>query len=283
MGLKVSKAVLLAAGLAVGAGSAQAAVKRAPARAAPAWVITPTDQACRAELELTGRSGAVAEVSLESDGGSIVLRFAREEVPAVAFLPIRIDQKPYANLVQRTEGATAIMTLSEETVAALRKGSTLQVAWLAAEPLAAPLAGSEQGLVDLRICGAQVAGQRRAREMAREAQQARAEAEARARALSDEQLAAAKAQTAAAEAERRRVAAEASRLAAESDRLAAEAQRQRALAQAEAQRREQAAFAARYEDYQPPQRWAPYREAAPYRQPQPYRGRGYYDDDEYYN
>jgi len=277
MGISVSKAVLLAAGLVVGAGSAQAAVKRAPARVAPVWIITPTDEACHADLELAGRSGTVAEVSLESDGEHIVLRFAREEVPQRAFLPIRIDQRPYANLVQRAENGAAIMTLSEETVAALRRGSTLQIAWLAAEPLAASLAGSEQGLVDLRICGVQVAGQRRARELAREAQQIRAEADARAKALSDEQLAAAKAQTAAAEAERRRVAAETSRLAAETDRLAAEAQRQRALAQAEAHRRQQQAFATRYEeDYQPQQRWSPYRD------PAPYRGRGGYDDD-YYN
>jgi len=83
------------------------------------------------DLELTGRSGAVAPVALISDGEHIVLRFAKEGAPAEAFLPIRIDQKPYANLVQRIgEEGLAVMGLSDQTLGALKHGKTLQIAWL---------------------------------------------------------------------------------------------------------------------------------------------------------
>ena len=127
----------------------------------PGWVIAPGEAVCRTDLELTGRSGAVSPVSLISDGGQIRLRFAMEEVPERAFLPIRIDQKAYANLVVRGDVAkVAIMALSEETLAALRKGGTLQIAWLSEEPVRVSLAGAAQAIADLRTCGAQVGPRR---------------------------------------------------------------------------------------------------------------------------
>src|SRR3954453_16278005 len=69
---------------------------------APAWAIAPEDAACHMEFELTSRSGTIAPGALISDGYRVSLRFAKEGLPAEAFLPIRIDGKPYANLVQRT-------------------------------------------------------------------------------------------------------------------------------------------------------------------------------------
>ncbi|MGH6962978.1 MAG: hypothetical protein ACREE0_00705, partial [Phenylobacterium sp.] len=176
----------------------------------PGWVIAPGEAACRTDLELTGRSGAVSPVSLISDGGQIRLRFAMEEVPERAFLPIRIDQKAYANLVLRGDvPKVAVMALSDETLAAMRKGGTLQVAWLSEEPVRVSLAGAAQAIADLRTCGTQVSAQHRARLDAQEQARARAAQEARSKALADEQLAAARAQTAAAEAQRQRLRAEA--------------------------------------------------------------------------
>jgi hypothetical protein len=206
---------------------------------AAAWAITPEDAACHTDLELVSRSGAVAPIALISDGERVALRFAKEGVPSQAFLPIRVDGKPFANLVQRTgEEGLAVMNLSDETLAALRRGKTLQVAWLVDEAVSASLAGAGQGIADLRTCGAQVAGQHRAREAELDAQRGRAQAEARAKAVADEQLKAAKAQTAVAEAEHMRVAAEAQRAQAQADELAAQTEqtRQRGLADQDRQR-----------------------------------------------
>jgi hypothetical protein len=197
---------------------------------ASAWAITPEDAGCHTDLELVARSGAVAPISLISDGERVALRFAREGVPSQAFLPIRVDGKPYANLVQRTgEEGVAVMDLSEETVAALRHGKALQVAWLADEAVSASLAGARQGIADLKTCGAQVASEHRQREAELDAQRARAATETRAKALADEQLAAARAQTAAAEADRQRAAAQA-------EELSAQAAQQRAMADQERER-----------------------------------------------
>jgi len=201
--------------------------------AASAWAITPEDAACHTDLELVSRSGAVAPIALISDGEHVALRFAKEGMPGEAFLPIRIDGKPYSNLVQRTgEEGLAVMNLSDETLAALRHGKILQVAWLADEAVSASLAGASQGIVDLRSCGVQVAGQHRVREAELDVQRA----EARAKAVADEQLAAARAQTAAAEAERQRVAAETERARAQAEALSAQAEQQRAVAEQERQR-----------------------------------------------
>ena len=229
---------------------------------ASAWAIAPEDAACHTDLELVARSGAVAPVALISDGDHVALRFAKEGVPSRAFLPIRVDGKPYANLVQRTgEEGLAVMNLSDETLAALRRGKTLQVAWLADEAVSASLAGAGQGIADLKICGAQVAGQHRARQADLEAQRSRAEVEARAKAVADEQLAAARAQTAAAEAERQRVAAETQRANAQAEELEAQAVQQRAMADQARQRmladqdRQRAIAAQRqyyYDDRPPP-------------------------------
>jgi hypothetical protein len=237
---------------------------------ASAWAITPEDAACHTDLELVSRSGAIAPIALISDGEHVALRFAKEDVPSQAFLPIRVDGRPFANLVQRTgEEGLAVMNLSDETLAALRRGRTLQVAWLADEAVSASLSGAGQGIADLKVCGAQVAGQRRVREAELDAQRSRAQTEARAKAVADEQLAAARAQTAAAEAEHQRVAAEAQRAQAQADELSAEAEqtRQRMLADQERQRAaaaQQVYYGGGPYGYAPPQPQAP---------PSPY---GYY-------
>ena len=204
---------------------------------APAWAIAPEEATCHMEFELTSRSGAVAPVALVSDGYRVDLRLAKEGLPAEAFLPIRVDGKPFANLVRRTgEEGVALMRLSDETLAAMRHGKTLQIAWLSDEAVSGSLAGAGQGLADLRTCGAQVAADRRAREAELEASRARQAGEARAKAVADEQLKTARAQTAAADAERQRVAALAQKATAEAEALAAQAERQRAYAEAERQR-----------------------------------------------
>jgi len=239
----------------------------------PGWVIAPGEAACRTELELTGRSGAVSPVSLISDGGQIRLRFAMEEVPERAFLPIRIDQKAYANLVLRGDvPKVAIMALSDETLAAMRKGGTLQIAWLSEEPVRVSLAGAAQAIADLRVCGAQVAAQHQSRLAAQEESRARAAQEARAKAVADEQLATVRAQRAAAEAQRQRLRAEADRAAAQAQQAQAEADRQRAMALADQQRadyqrrRSYAGYSDTYddEDEQRPQ-WIPPRPVYSYR------------------
>jgi hypothetical protein len=217
-------------------------------------VVSPTDTGCRVELELVGRSGAITPVSLISDGQLVSLRFFKEDLPARAFLPIRIDKARFSNLMLRGDGGAGELVLSEETEAAMKKGGTLGVAWLSEEPLTAPLAGSEQGLSDLRVCGAQTASRQRERAAAEQAARDRAEAEARAKALNDAQLAAVQAQTAAAEAQRRQVeeAAERQRRleAAQAERTYAEA-RQRAY---EEERRR--TYQGQYDDEDDP-RWAP--------------------------
>lgn len=211
--------------------SAAAAVSPAP----PAWVVQPGAENCRTEIDLTGASGATISATLLSDGDRVELAFPRADAPERAFLPIRIDQKPFANLVLRQDdGETAKMQLSAESLAALRKGAVLQIGWLGDEPVQVGLRGSDQGLADLRTCGAQVAQRARALAAEEDASRARKEADERAQALADEQLAAAKAQKAAAEAAAQRDAAEADRL-----RAVADGERQRAQAEA-ARAREQA-------------------------------------------
>jgi len=219
------------------AGPAPMMVAKAAALETASWAITPEDAACHTDLELVSRSGAVAPIALISDGEHVSLRFAKEGVASRAFLPLRVDGRPFSNLVQRTgEEGVAIMNLSDETLAAMRHGKALQVAWFSDEAVSASLAGAAQGIADLKTCGAQVAGQHRAREAELDAQRARTQAEARAKAVADEQLATARAQTAAAEAERQRAAAEAQRASAQADELAAQAAQQRAMVEAEQQR-----------------------------------------------
>jgi hypothetical protein len=211
---------------------APAANAAAGAAWAAPWVIAPEDASCRTDLELTARSGAVTPVTLSSDGDRVTLRFAMETLAERAFLPIRIDQKAYANLVLRGDGpGQAVMTLSEETLAALRHGKTLQIAWLSGEAVHTTLGGAAQGVADLRTCGAQVAARYRAQQQSLAAERSRAEQEARAKAVTDEQLAAIRAQRAAAEAEGRRQAAEAQRLTAEAERASAQAEQDRAYAE----------------------------------------------------
>jgi len=218
-----------------------------------AWAIAPEDAACHTDLELVARSGAVAPIELISDGEHVALRFTKEGTPARAFLPIRVDGRPFSNLVQRTgEEGVAVMNLSDETLAAMRHGKALQVAWLSDEAVSASLAGAGQGIADLKTCGAQVASQHRAREAELDAQRARADAEARAKAVADEQLATARAQTAAAEAERERAAAEAQRASAQAEELAAQAEQQRSYAEQERQRQLAAQRRYYYGDAGPP-------------------------------
>ena len=258
--------LFLLAGLASGGPAAAAALE------APAWAITPEDGLCRTDLDLTSRSGAVAPVALISDGERVILRFAKEGAPPEAFLPIRIDMKPYANLVQRTgEEGVQLMALSDETLAAIKRGKTLQIAWLSEEAVGGSLAGAAQGIADLKTCGAQVAARKRAHDAELEVQRARVAADARAKAVADQQLATARAQTAAAEAERQRVAAEARKANAEADAYAAQAEQARAYAderarqvQAQAQADQDRAYArdAYYRDYRRPRsdpNWGYYR------------------------
>lgn len=224
---------------------------RAPALA---WVITPTDIGCRVDLDLVARSGAVTPVALVSDGQVTSLRFFKDDLPTRAFLPIRIDKQRFSNLMLRGEGSSGELVLSEETEAAIRRGGTLGVAWLTEEPLTASLAGSEQGLVDLKVCGAQTATRHGERVAAEQAARDRAQAEARARALNEAQLAAVQAQTAAADAQRR----QAEALAERQRREEAEA-RERAYAEerqrAYEEERRRAYEAARREEEE--RRWVP--------------------------
>jgi hypothetical protein len=234
---------------------------------ASAWAITPDDAACHTDFELVARSGGVAPVALISDGDRVLLRFTKEGVPSLAFLPIRIDRKAFANLVQRTgDEGMAVMGLSDETIDAMRHGRVLQIAWLSDEAVSASLSGAAQGITDLKTCGAQVAGQRRA--------QAKAQAAARASAAAEQQLAIARAQAAAAEAVRQRAAAEAEEITArvEQDRAIAAAERRRVLANRERQR----ALAAQQYYYGD----RPYgdRDSGPQSQPAPW---GYYRSYDY--
>ncbi|THD79233.1 MAG: hypothetical protein E7812_09120 [Phenylobacterium sp.] len=194
-------------------GAVAAAMLAGSAAAAPApspvfsWIITPDEDSCHTDIELIGKSlGDPAIISLVSDGEHVLLRFSKDEMPKRAFLAIDINKRPYSNLLTRMENPkVADMTLSDETLAALRKGGTLLIAWLADQPMTASLAGSDQGLNDLRVCGAQVATQYRANITAKQEAQSRTDAETRAKQLADEQLAAVRAQKEAAEAEAAKV------------------------------------------------------------------------------
>lgn len=247
-------------GVAAAALLSGAAWAAAPARPAPAfastlaWVISPTDTGCRVELELVGRSGAITPVTLVSDGQLVSLQFVKEDLPARAFLPIRVDKARFSNLMLRGDGAAGELVLSEETEAAMRKGGTLGIAWLSEEPLTASLAGSERGLSDLRVCGAQTAARHRDRAAAELAARERTEAEARARALNEAQLAAVQAQAAAADAQRRQV-----EEAAERQRRLEAAQAERAYAEARQRAYEEdrrRAYARQAEEDEDP-RWSP--------------------------
>jgi hypothetical protein len=210
--------------------SASTAQARPPA---PAWIVSPGEAGCSAQLELQGRSGGVTPVTIESDGRIVSLRFSKDGLPSRAFLPIRIDKARFSNLMLRGDDGTGELVLSEEAEAALRRGGVLDIAWLADEPRSVSLDGSDQGLADLRTCGAQAAARHEERRAADVAAQERAKADARARALNEAQLAAVQAQAAAAEAQRQQ----------------AEAQRQQAEASAERERRAAAQADARaYEE-----------------------------------
>jgi hypothetical protein len=227
-----------------------------------AWVITPTDGGCKVDLDLTGRSGAITPVTLTSDGQLISLRFRKQDLPERAFLPIRVDQRPFSNLMLRGPDGAGELVLSEETITAMRRGASLGIAWLTDEPLIGALAGSDQGLNDLKTCGEQAAERRRDRIAADQAARQRAEAEARAKALNDAQLAAVEAQTAAAEAQRRQI-----EETAERQRRADEEARREAQARADAEAQRQA-----YED----QRRRGYYPAPVYQDPRA----GYDDEDD---
>jgi hypothetical protein len=246
------------------AGASQAAA--AAPNSVFTWIVTPDEDSCHTDIELLGRGNEAAQISLVSDGQHVQLKFVKGEMPKRAFLAIDIDRKAYSNLLIRMEDPkVGTMTLSDETLAALRKGGSLLIAWLADEPMSAKLAGSEQGLADLKTCGAQVSAQYRANLAARQEASARAEADARARQLADEQLALVRAQKAAAEAQAQQAAEETrrqqavddgERQRAEQDRLRAEdEERQR---QAEARRQE---YLRRYypaPQYPPPGYYRPY-------------------------
>ena len=247
------------------------ACQAAAGPAAPAWLVSPANGACATRLDLVGPSGAAAELSLTSDGQILSLRFSKPDLPERAFLPIRIDQKAYANLVQRGDvEKVAVMTLSDETLGAMRKGGTLQIAWLSEEAVRASLAGAAQGITDLRTCGAQVSSEHRARRAAQDEARARAAQEASAKALADEQLATARAKTAAAEAERQRLRAQADQAQAEADRqralIYADQQRSAELQRAELQRRRANTGYIYYEDEDDPRvQWGPPRPYYTYR------------------
>ena len=208
------------------------------------WIVTPDEDSCHTDIELLGHSNDPAVISLSSDGASVQLRFTKDQMPSRAFLAIDINRKPYSNLLTRMENPkVGVMTLSEDTVAALRKGGTLLIAWLSDEPVTAKLTGSDQGLNDLKVCGAQVNAQYRAVVAARQDAQARAEAQARADKLTAEQVALVRAQKEAAQAQAQQVAEQTRRERAEAD---AEAQRQRADDERRARDDE-----AQRQDYQP--------------------------------
>jgi hypothetical protein len=228
------------------------------------WIVTPDEDSCHTEIELLGKANEPAQISLASDGEHIILKFTKDEMPKRAFLAIDIDKKPYSNLLTRMENPkVGTMVLSDETVAALRKGGSLLIAWLSDEPVSAKLTGSEQGLNDLKICGAQVAAQYRANLAAKQEAQAREAANARAKQLADEQLALVRAQKEAAEAQAAKIAEETRQQQAVADaerqRQATEAQRQADQERAEQERQQ---YLQRYypprPTYPPPGYYRPY-------------------------
>lgn len=247
---------------AAGASACQAAPLPA-ANSVFTWIVTPDEDRCHTDIELLGKSAAPSSVSLASDGQQVTLRFAKEDMPKRAFLAVDIDKKPYSNLLTRLESPrVGVMVLSDETVAAMKKGGTLLIAWLADEPVSAKLAGSDQGIADLKVCGAQVSAQHRANLAARQEADARAAADARAKQLADEQVALVRAQKEAAEAQAAKLAEE-TRQAQAQAQAQAETQRQQALddqrRDAEQQRQE---YLQRYygqrETYPPPSYYRPY-------------------------
>jgi hypothetical protein len=265
----VIKALLSGAAAAALLGVATAASAAIVRAEAPAWVVTPGADSCRTELELTGASGSGTSLALVSDGDAVRLVFAKDDAPERAFLPIRIDHRPYPNLVLRqADGRTAAMQLSPETLTALKKGGALQISWLADEPLEASLAGSVQALSDLRTCGAQVAQRYREQQAAARDAEDRAASEARAQAIADGQLAAARAQKDAAEAEAQRSAAEAAHLRAETERQRREEERDSAEQQAQAE----AYPYARVRTYPDPREYGPPAGYPVYGAPPPYQG-----------
>lgn len=258
---------------ALSAGAMAAPAMAAPAAAAPvlSWIITPDQDSCHTDIELLGRSNNPATVSLVSNGQQVLLKFTKDDMPNRAFLPIEIDRKPYSNLLTRMEDPkVATMTLSDDTLAALRKGGALLIAWLEDEPVTASLAGSQQGLTDLTTCGAQVAAQYQAQQQAKAQAEQRAEAEARARQLAQAQLAVVEAQKKAADAEARKASEEARRQKAEADALQAQQQqqqqqqadadaaRQRQAQEEEQQREYQRGYYSRRPSYPPPGYYDPY-------------------------
>jgi hypothetical protein len=230
------------------AGACQAAPAPAP-NSVFTWIVSPDEDSCHTDIELLGRSSnEPAQIVLISDGQKVQLKFIKDDMPSRAFLAIDIDKKPYSNLLTRLENPKiGIMTLTDETVAALRKGGSLLIAWLADEPVSAKLTGSEQGLNDLRICGAQVNAQYRANFAAKQEAGARAEAQAQAKRLADEQVALVRAQKDAAEAQAQQVAEQTRRQQAEADAQRQQAEQDRLRAIDEERQRQ--ADAAR-EDYQ---------------------------------
>jgi hypothetical protein len=248
------------AAAAAGVGASQAATAPPAANSVFTWIVTPDEDSCHTEIELLGKSTEPSSVSLASDGQQVMLRFAKPDLPKRAFLAIDINKKPYSNLFTRQESPkVGVMVLSDETVAALRKGGTLLIAWLADEPVSAKLAGSDQGVADLKVCGAQVAAQHRAALAARREAEVRAAADARAKELADEQVALVRAQKKAADAQAAKLAEETREA-----KVQAEAQRQQAYEeqqrqQAEQQRQE---YLQRYygqrQTYPPPGYYRPY-------------------------
>lgn len=252
--------------------AAAAALLASPALTAPApaalpasaWVISPGDDGCRTDFELTGRSGASVPVQLVSDGALVGLRFAKSDLPERAFLALRIDQKRFSNLMLRTgEAGVGEIVISPETEAAMRKGKVLDIAWLADEPVGASLSGSEQGFADLRTCGLQASSQHRAQLAAKDEADARAKAERHAQALQQAQLEAAQAEAAAAEARRQAAAeeVEARRQAELEQRQLAAEEAQRQSAYEAAQRRR--AWEDQQDAYAPPPQYPPPQAAWP--------------------
>jgi DNA segregation ATPase FtsK/SpoIIIE-like protein len=249
----------LVAAAVAGAGPSSAAPSP-PANSVFTWIVTPDEDSCHTDIELLGKSAEPSNVSLASDGQQVTLRFAKDDLPKRAFLAIDIDKKPYSNLFTRLESPkVGVMVLSDETVTAMRKGGSLLIAWLADEPVSAKLTGSEQGINDLKVCGAQVNAQYRASLAARQEAEARAAAETRAKQLAEEQVALVRAQKEAAEAQAAKLAEETRQAQAQAD-----AQRQQALEeqqrqQAEQQRQE---YLQRYygqrQAYPPPAYYRPY-------------------------
>lgn len=235
---------------AVGAGACQAAPAQAQAaNSVFTWIVTPDEDSCHTDIELLGKSNEPSSIALASDGQQLSLRFAKDELPKRAFLAIDIDKKPYSNLLTRLESPkVGVMVLSDETVAAMKRGGTLLIAWLADEPVSARLAGSDQGIADLKTCGAQVSAQHRANLAARQEAEARTAADARAKRLADEQVALVRAQKEEAQAQAAKLAQETRQAQADADAQRQQAYEEQRRQAAEQQRQE---YLRRYYGQQP--------------------------------